>query len=152
MTESAALAKVYCDIVRMSSQCPSSQKRDFHRIRLTRRAVCNKPWSHLALQRFESAGLSSQQLYEELKSTLQLYRESTNVSTPMATASSNRKAFVYYTGQGRYKRRNFTHQFKKPWKRKSPLDIVGCFSCDDRGHMALDWHKPLNRPKAVEKK
>lgn len=62
MDESAALAKLYATIVKMSPQLPTSHRGDAHRMRFMRRTVFSRAWSHRALQRVASQGLSIQEI------------------------------------------------------------------------------------------
>lgn len=55
--ESAALAKLYAEIVRISPQLPTSHKGDDQKDCFMRRAVSSRPWSYPALQRVASRGM-----------------------------------------------------------------------------------------------
>lgn len=153
LSESAALAKVFAEIVCMSSQLPSSHGGDAHRIRFMRHSVSNRAWSHPALQRVASSGLSFQKLCGELESALQLQKKGTstknhqNIMEKRAMESS-----FHYIGQGRFKRGRSNLAPRTQGSSPSPLDVDGCFECDDRGHMARDYPKPLNLPRAAQRK
>lgn len=61
---SAALARVYKTILKMSRQGPPSHRGDAHRIEFLRRSVVEYIWFLEPLQRVASQNLSFQQLYE----------------------------------------------------------------------------------------
>lgn len=117
------------------------------------RAVSSKEWSHSALQRVASSGQNVQQLFGELESALQLSRESSGTASKVArTERLTSDATIGLTGQDRFKRRQYRHPPARFNSRKSPLDIAGCFNCDDKDHMARDCPKSLNLPRAAERK
>lgn len=154
MDESEAWAKIYAEIVRMTPQCPVSHKNDAHRIRFMRLPVSGRLWSHPALQRVASSGLTFQQLYGELESALQLNREGLSKKTNNSSAQTptNTEAVINYAGQGKYRRRNADFKPRHRKKKSSPLDLLGCLNCDAKDHMARYCSKPLNLPKAAERR
>lgn len=88
----AALAIVYKRILTISRQVPESYRSDPHRIEFLRNAVVSHQWAKELLIRKETAGISFQQLYEELEIAVQLERE-TNA------AEVQRKAVVNPTSR-----------------------------------------------------
>lgn len=72
---SALLSKIYRQILQLSRQVPPSHQGDPHRIRFLRRAVNGYSWSHETFFRVATHGLTFQQLFEELETALQLYKE-----------------------------------------------------------------------------
>lgn len=154
MDETVVLAKIYAEVVRMSSQFPMSHKGHEYRVRLMRRAVSSRTWSHLAVQRVASQGSSFQQLYGELESALQLHPEGTATSNRSADESFKQDETFGFVRLGRYKRRRFANSAGgvRAHGGRNPLDIAGCFNCDSKTHMARDCPSPLNLPRAAKRK
>lgn len=59
--------------------------------------------------------------------------------------------FFGLVGRGKFQRRNFTKREGQPgfFLRRSPLDVTGCFHCDEKGNIERDCSKPLSFPRAA---
>ena len=73
---SAALAKVYKSIIKLSRQAPRSHQGDAHKVEFLRNAVVGNSWSSEPLSRVATQQRTFQQLYAELEAGLQLDKES----------------------------------------------------------------------------
>lgn len=152
---SSALAKVYKLILKLSRQVPASHRGDAHKMEFLRGAVIGYSWSHEPLSRVATHGLSFQQLYGELEAALQLEKEAEIMkqrdrATQAIREKHDEVVGVNYAGQGRYiRKQNFRKSYKS---RKNPLEISGCFNCDDPSHMIKDCPEPKNAAKAAARR
>lgn len=121
---SAALAKVYAEIVLMPPQLSSSHRGYSHSIRFFWRAVYNELWSYSALQRVASSGLSFQQLHREPESALQICKEGTNVLDKTAYGKRETEALLNYVFEGRCERRRYNTQAPARRSRETSLTLL----------------------------
>lgn len=163
--KSAALAKVYRLITKLSRQVPASHRGDAHKIEFLRNATVGYTWSHEPLSRVATHGLSFQMLYGELEAALQLDKEA-KVAIARDSASSAKYAAVdevdiRFAGQGRYGRNPKDVRGRGGPSRGSslslktktnPLDISGCFNCDSPNHLIGQCPHPKNAAKAAARR
>ena len=168
MEESAALAKLYRIITKLSRQAPSSHRGDAHKLEFLLNAVVGSAWSREPLSRVATHNLSFQQLYGELEAALQLEKETKHAALRDSMTRSSSRRFghdeeipgILFTGQTRYAKHpsSLGYQnrtgFGKPTKgmKFDPLSISGCFNCDDPTHVVKNCPKTLNVAKAAAKK
>lgn len=150
-----ALAKIYCTIQQLSTQCPTSHKGDAHKIEFLRAAVIFCEWAKEPLSPVEIHRLTYQALCGELEWALQLQKESKieqlrDRATNPIPPSDNTIASINYTEQPKFRRGNPVG--KKTGARKSPLDKQGRFNCDSLRHMAKECPRALNFARAAAKK
>lgn len=151
---SEALASIYKTILRLSPQCPMSHPGDAHKIEFLRAAVVACEWAREPLSRAASHQLTYQQLYGELESALQLYKEAklemllekaTNSNIP----TEDGIAEISYVGQPRL--RSGYAKYKRT-KDRSGAQAQGCFNCEAKDHYARECPRPLNLARAAARK
>lgn len=145
---SAALEKVYKRILSMSRQVPKSHRGDSHKNEFPRGAVIGFALDKGPLSRLANANLSFQQLYSELKISVQLKRESVvasvNSNRPtMVTSTDTSISKILFNGQARFVRgREKTHKFNKNRK-------LNCFNCGSDSHLVKNCSHPVNFGRAA---
>lgn len=161
---SSALEKTYKVITKLSPQVPQSHRGEAHKVEFLRKAVVGYEWATEPLSRIATHKLTFQNLYSELESALHLAKEGQLARMGDRIGKSHPKnddvAGVLYESQGRYlnkhaglRTRNTPH-----WKRRgqtkpsSPLDLMGCFNCDDPNHTLNDCKRPVNAARAAQRR
>lgn len=146
METSEALLRVEKTILKVSSQCPNTLRRGAHKIEHLTAAIVACEWAREPFSSLASHQPTYQQLYGELESALQLYKES-KLETFWKRATTTEAltvegiASISYTGQPRLRRGS--HRSKGP-KSRSLLEIQGCFNCESPGRIARDFPRPCN--------
>lgn len=152
LDELAALEKVYKVITKLSAQVPISHRGETHRIEFLRNATVGYDWATQPLRRVATHSLTFQKLYGELEFQLHLSREAklANIRDKITRGSSSNETEgtvpgILYQGPGHYARRhNGVGDTRRAatsgassvgYKKFDPLLIMGCFNCDDPGHM-----------------
>eukprot|EP00171_Calliarthron_tuberculosum_P001155 IDg1155t1 len=177
MTPSEALERVYKLITKLAPQVPQSHRGDAHKIEFLRNAIVGENRATEPLSRIATHALSFQQLYGELEAALHLERESKlAIMRDSVTMGRSRSAIednrvpgvlhfntdgandadVFYQGQGMYarahKRLGDKSKQPRPMKRFDPLMVMGCFNCDDPGHVIRNCPKKVDATRAAKKK
>lgn len=168
MDELAALEKVYKIVTKLSSQVPSAYRGETHKIEFLRNATVGYDWATQPLSRVATHNLSFQQLYGELEFQLHLAREAkiANVRDKVSGRSAadqdeSNVPGILYQGPSRYARsqKNLgswrsSATGREPSDRQKfhPLTVMGCFNCDDPGHMINQCPKPVDLTKAAKRK
>lgn len=151
---STALTVVYKTIIKLSQQTPQLHREEAHRVEYLCHAIVSFPWSHEALARTATQGLSFQRLYGKIKAVLQLRIESKiELLWDRAVNALKEKADeikpINYVGaarDGRVPGRADCSQ------KKGPLSTTRSFNCHDTGRMARSCPKLLNLPKVVARR
>lgn len=173
-TQGAALAATYRLIMKMSPQVPISHRSDHHKVDWLRCAVVGYHWATEPLSRVATLGLTFQQLYGELESSLKPHTEAAEAAVrdgairqrAVSTAVPRiMKADMMYQGQGMYARPNKGVGATRPGGGGGisggggraatpgsfdPLTVAGCFNCDNPGHTMRDCKNPINATKEAQ--
>lgn len=166
MDELSALEKVYKIVTKLSTQVPPAYRGETHKIEFLRNATVGYEWATQPLSRVATHNLSFQQLYGELEFQLHLAREAkiANVRDKVNGRSSGDQdeasvPGMLYQRPGRYGRsqkgfangRSSSNTRAQPAHKKfDPLTVMGCFNCDEPGHMINQCPKPVDLTKAAK--
>lgn len=168
MDELAALEKVYKIVTKLSSQVPPAYRGETHKIEFLRNATVGYDWATQPLSRVATHNLSFQQLYGELEFQLHLAREAKlaivrdKISRPSSgDQDESNVPGIFYQGPGRYARsqrgvggwRSSTSTRTSSEHNKfDPLTFMGCFNCEEPGHMISQCPKPVDLTKAAKRR
>lgn len=146
----AALRKMYKTILRLFHQCLPSHRGDAHKIGFHRRAVVLYDWSTGPLSRASSESMTYQQLYGKLATSL--HQRVIQDNPKFANKEHGSEiATVNFSGQPRVRRGNPHGSRSTNSKRRSPLDIQGCFNCESPDHLLRDCPHSINLARASAK-
>mgnify|MGYP000315045443 CR=1 FL=1 len=164
-TEARPLAHTYKTMVKLAPLLPRSHQGDANSVDFLHHAVLGFDWATEPLKRVATPGLTLQQLYGELASSLQLHTAAKRAKDKRSSMSDApvkyELANVMFAGQGVYGRPKTgvgasppagTSRAVQRKERFDPLSLIGCFSCDDPGHTMRDCLRPRDATRAARSK
>ena len=158
MEESAALARLYRVITKLSGQAPSSHRGDAHKLEFLLNAVVGAVWSHEILSRVATHNFSFQQLHGELDAALQLQTEAQQAALRDSATISKKLDYeeevpgILFARRTRLANHPSSIKFRIPpgsaggknGASFDPPSISGCFNCEDPNHLMRDCPKTRN--------
>ena len=142
---SDALEKLHAEISKLAPQGPMHYRSEEHRIEYLRSAVIGMSWAHEPLSRVTAGGMSYQELYSQLESSIQQEREEkaailqdTNYGRSV-NHSSDKIPGIFFNGQARYGRgKNWKNEQTDSHQPRSK----SCWNCGSSNHLLGSCLKP----------